>query len=94
MRQRIIGLRRLGVCEPVAARGPEDATAGRADARKATSHVQARPPIRAVASSTIAERPLVASRRAAAIPAAPAPTTTTSALALIACKAGCGSEGL
>jgi hypothetical protein len=35
MRQRIIGLRRLGVCEPVAARGPEDATAGRADARKA-----------------------------------------------------------
>jgi hypothetical protein len=66
----------------------------RSRCRPATSHVQARPPIRAVASSTIAESPLVASRRAAAIPAAPAPTMTTSALVLMARTAGCRSEGL
>src|SRR6266571_3155855 len=51
--------------------------------------VKQRPPTRSVASKSISLRPVAAMRRAAAIPAAPAPTMTTSMLL----EAGIASVG-
>ena len=65
-------------CAQAAPRGLRSAEWRHPQPRSSRMHVQARPPTRAVASSTIAERRLAASRRAAAMPAAPAPIIATS----------------
>src|SRR5438309_9092630 len=49
-----------------------------------------RPPRRLRASRTVTRRPVEASRRAAASPAAPAPSTTTSAIHLVSFQAQTG----
>src|SRR5258708_4020443 len=56
--------------------------------------VMHRPPIVAAASTRTNRRPRVARRRAAAMPAAPAPTMTTSTLLLRGATCGAGADFL